>query len=647
VNELLRVNARVRIGWERVVKATDHLLHVAGRRVYLTALGGDQGVGTDAPGAESELPAGTTTVRSHTFRVARVLLEASVQRVRGRYPLDAAHDTERYHAWLRANGEPVRLGPERSSAPAPTNPTLVTATVPARAPLFSVVVPVYRPPLWALRACLDSVLSQTLDDFELCVCDDGSGDAGVADLLRSYRDPRVLVIFAPANGGISAATNLALEGARGEHVAFVDHDDLLAPHALEKMAAALSANESADVAYSDSDKVGPDGTRYSPSFKPGWSPEYLLSNMYLGHLLVIRRSLVEHLGGLRSAFDGSQDYDLALRCTELARAVVHVPEVLYHWRVSSVSTAANPLAKPWAYEAGRRAVADALSRRSETAEVLMPARMPGRYTIRPRASGRVITLGVVANSGSFTERQLRSSLEAVRSAAGAPCELVVVLGRGAGGSVGARDVQVVESDAVSWGAAANLVVEAARSETVALVGPNCVPLQRGWLASLVGQLERPGVGAAGGRLLEGRSVRHAGLVLGLEGPAGNVLRGLPSSRPGYLSYAAALRNVSAVSGECLATTRQLVEECGGFDEDLPLGLCEVAFCLELARRGHRVVFDPAAELRVLSPQARTAIDPVALAAFRERFASELQAGDRFYSSHLELDSPFCRIRVGG
>jgi GT2 family glycosyltransferase len=647
-----RMNGMPRIAWERVLRSADHLLQVAGRRIYLTALGGAQGAGTDAPGAERDGAGSPTSqtgagVSKSAASLARRLVEASVRRVRERYPLDAAHDTERYHAWLRANGQEVRLPPESAALLEGSGAIVAPVKSPGSRPMFSVVVPVYRPPLWALSACLDSVLSQTLNDFELRVCDDAGGDPHVTDLLESYRsDPRVFVMSAPVNGGISGATNLALEGACGEYVAFLDHDDLLSPRALAEMARALTANELADVAYSDSDKVGPDGTRYSPSFKPGWSPEYLLSNMYLGHLLVIRRSLVEQVGGLRSTYDGSQDYDLALRCTELARGVVHVPEVLYHWRVSSVSAAANPLAKPWAYEAGRRALEDALARRARPALVSMPARMPGRYSIRPRAVETPVTLGLIATGRPVRDVLLRSSLKALENAAGVPCELVLALPAGPDRGFDADGARVVSSDSTSWGAAANLIMRAAHTDRVALVDPTCVPLERGWMTSLAEQIDRPGVGAAGGRLLEGRKVRHAGVVLGLEGLAGNVLRGLPSSRPGYLSLASALRDVTAVSGECIITTRQLVEEVGGFDEELPLGLCDVAYCLELGRRGLRVVFDPAAELRVLRPGARTPVSPTGHRAFAERFAQELAEGDPFYSIHLELEAPFCRLRLG-
>ncbi len=649
---MTRMNGMPRIALERVLRSADHVLHVAGHRIYLTALGGAKGAGTDAPGSERDeagSPASQSDVgvSKSAARLARRLVEASVRRVRERYPLDAAHDTERYHAWLRSNGEEVRLRPGCAPLPGGSGATVAPVELSGSTPMFSVVVPVYRPPLWALRACVDSVLSQTLNDFELRVCDDAGGDPRVTELLESYAgDPRVVVMCAAANGGISAATNLALEGARGDYVAFLDHDDVLSPKALEEMARALTANELADVAYSDSDKVGPDGTRYSPSFKPEWSPEYLLSNMYLGHLLVIRRSLVEQVGGLRSTYDGSQDYDLALRCTELARGVVHVPQVLYHWRVSSVSAAANPLAKPWAYEAGRQALEDALSRRSRPAHVSMPARMPGRYSIRPRPVGTPVTLGLIATGRLVSDVLLRSSMKALENAAGVPCELVVALRAGRDSGFEAGGARVVTPGSTSWGAAANLIMQAARTDRVALVDPTCVPLERGWMTSLVEQVDRPGVGAAGARLLEGRKVRHAGLVLGLEGLAGNVLRGLPSSRPGYLSLASALRDVTAVSGECMMTTRRLVEEVGGFDEELPLGLCEVAYCLELARRGLRVVFDPAAELRVLRPAARAPVDPAARRAFAERFATELAEGDPFYSSHLELEAPFCRIRLG-
>jgi glycosyltransferase involved in cell wall biosynthesis len=250
-----------------------------------------------------------------------------------------------------------------------------------------VVVPVYRTPIWALRRCVGSVLAQTFDDWEMCLVDDASKSPELTETLRSLAklDRRITVLTSPINGGISAATNTAVAATTGQFIAFLDHDDELRPQALGVVAANIASNPEADVFYSDEDKINTAGERFDPLFKPDWSPDLLLSFAYTSHLTVLRRSLFDEVGGLRSDYDGSQDYDLTLRATEAARAVVHIPEVLYHWRSlpgSAASDTTSQQAKPWAYEAGRRAIEDALRRRGEPGVVSTIPEFPGRYHVR-------------------------------------------------------------------------------------------------------------------------------------------------------------------------------------------------------------------------------------------------------------------------
>ena len=225
------------------------------------------------------------------------------------------------------------------------------------APKFSIVTPVFNPPAAALEACIASVLGQTLDQWEWCLADDGSTDAQVHTLLADLeRDPRVHVMRRESNGGIVAASNSAASLAQGDFICLLDHDDVLVDTALESMSHAIFLNPHADYLYSDEDKVDRHDNLYDRFWKPGWSPERLRGQNYCSHLSVIRRSLFEDLGGFRSGFEGSQDYDLVLRVTERCREIVHVPEVLYHWRAIEGSTAADFDAKPIAFDSARKAL---------------------------------------------------------------------------------------------------------------------------------------------------------------------------------------------------------------------------------------------------------------------------------------------------
>ena len=232
------------------------------------------------------------------------------------------------------------------------------------APRFSIVTPVHDPPLALLGACLASITGQTFGDWELCLVDDGSKSAAVRAELRrlAAADPRVKLVERPVAGGIVAASNEGLAMATGEFVVLVDHDDRLDPRALELVDAALSSDDEIDYVYTDEDKLAADGTLRDTFYKPDWSPERLRSQNYCTHLSVLRRRIVEEVGGFREGFDGSQDHDLILRVTERARRVHHVPEVLYHWCITPGSAAGDsadaPAAKPHAQEAGRRAVAE-------------------------------------------------------------------------------------------------------------------------------------------------------------------------------------------------------------------------------------------------------------------------------------------------
>ena len=233
-------------------------------------------------------------------------------------------------------------------------------------PLISVVVPVYNPPHRFLRECLESVVRQVYPEWEICIADDASSDPLVIEILREYKaryPERVKILFREKNGHISEATNSALSLAEGDFVAFLDHDDVLTPDALLAVAALINRRPDADMIYSDEDKIDKHGKRSEPFFKPEWSPEPLLGQMYSCHLGVYRRDLLLSMGGLRTGFEGAQDHDLVLRLSEKTNKIYHIPKVLYHWRRTSKSTAANPHSKMYAFEAGQKAVKSALERR--------------------------------------------------------------------------------------------------------------------------------------------------------------------------------------------------------------------------------------------------------------------------------------------
>lgn len=274
-----------------------------------------------------------------------------------------------------------------------------------RGPCFSIIMPTYKTsPVW-LKEAIESVRQQVYENWELCIADDASDDPAVRSLLSTYSasDKRIKVVFLDQNRHISAASNAALKIASGKFIVLLDHDDLLAPHALYRLAEVISEKSDIDVIYSDEDKVSPSGARFEPTCKPGWSPEYFLSFMYTGHISCFRRSLVGEIGGFREGLEGSQDYDLMLRVTERSNRIVHIPEVLYHWRVHQDSVAANLDSKPYAFVAAKRAISDALIRRGFLQATVSDSRSKGLYESRRNAPSAKLVLFLVGELGERLE----------------------------------------------------------------------------------------------------------------------------------------------------------------------------------------------------------------------------------------------------
>lgn len=272
-------------------------------------------------------------------------------------------------------------------------------------PCFSILMPTFRTnPRW-LKEAIESVRGQVYGRWELCLADDASDDPAIRSLLSTYsaNDKRIKVVFLDQNRHISGASNAALGLASGEFTVLLDHDDLLAPQALYSLANAISERPDVDVVYSDEDKISSDGVRFEPTCKPGWSPEYFLSFMYTGHISCFRTSLVRSVGGFREGLEGSQDYDLMLRVTEISDRVLHIPRVLYHWRVHQDSVAANLDSKPYAFVAAKKAILDALIRRGFSTASVSDSHSKGLYRSRRNASVEASVLFSIGELGAASE----------------------------------------------------------------------------------------------------------------------------------------------------------------------------------------------------------------------------------------------------
>jgi len=557
-----------------------------------------------------------------------------------------------YERWMFAND--LRPADERVVRDA--------AAVLPRTPLISVVMPVYDTPERYLRAALDSVLAQLYEHWELCVADDASTQPHVRRILEEYRaaDARVKLVFRPHNGHISAASNSALALAAGEFVALLDHDDVLAPDALFAVALLLNRKPDTDFVYSDEDKIDDLDRRSEPYFKPEWSPDSFLARMYTGHLAVFRRALVAEAGGFRPGFEGSQDYDLVLRVTERTQRIEHVPRVLYHWRIHPESTAAGGTSKRYAFEAGRRAIEEALERRGEPGRV---EELPeaGSYVVRYviRKPGKVSVIVPTRDHGADVDRCLASIFA---RASDQDFEVVIV----DNGSTQRASLAVFER----WAAAEkrvrivrhavpfnfaeinNYAVTQTTGRYLLFLNNDTEVVSGDWMEAMVEQAQRPSIGAVGVKLLyPDGTVQHGGVVTGIGGVAGHSHKYADAATGGYFNMLRTTNNYSAVTGACMMVRRDVFERASGFDERLAIAFNDVDFCLRLRALGLYNVYLAHVVLYHYESKSRGADDEGAKRTrfhaerdrMRERWGAAL-ACDPHYSPHLTVTSEDFAIR---
>ena len=507
-----------------------------------------------------------------------------------------------YAAWVEAFG---RVTPEKSA----TLRTRLAALPVEKHPLLSVLMPVYNTPECWLRRAIDSVREQVYENWELCLADDASTEPYVRPLLERYAaaDPRIHVVFRAENGHISHASNSALELARGEFVALLDHDDELAPDALAEVVLLLAARPDADIVYTDEDKIDEEGRRYTPYFKPDYLPDLLTGQNCLSHLSVYRTALVRAVGGFRPGYEGSQDWDLALRVVDRTTPdrVCHVPKVLYHWRAISGSTAREVSEKDYSLDAARRALHDHFARRGIEVEV-RPVRGNHWQIVYPLPKKPpLVSIIIPTHNAAALLRTCVASIFARTDYA--PYEIVIVNNRSDDPETLALfdelreepNVCVIDYDApFNFSALNNFAVRQARGDVLCLLNNDIEVITGRWLEEMVSHALRPEIGAVGAMLYyPNLTVQHAGAVLGLGGVANHAFLNHAHGTEGYMNRARLAQNYSAVTGACLAIRREVFEQAGGFNEtDLPIAFNDIDFCLRVRAAGYRNLWTPFAEL---------------------------------------------------
>lgn len=483
-------------------------------------------------------------------------------------------------------------------------------------PKFSIILPVYNVEAQWLEKAIQSVINQIYPEWELCIADDASPAAHIKPLLTRYSklDPRIKVVFHPENRHIVAASNSALELATGDYIALLDHDDELAIEALFEVARLINQHPDADFIYTDEDKIDTKGKRRDPFFKPDWSPDYFHACMYTCHLGVYRTSLIREIGGFRSGYDGSQDYDLVLRVVEKTQNIYHIPKILYHWRIIPASVTAGSAAKPWAYIAAQKALEDMLVRSPYPGWVEKTER-EGFWRVRRHIKGNPLISIVIPTAGKSIETEqgrlnvLKNCIQSIQQLSTYQnYEIVVVDGY----DIPTSTLEGVIEPAVAapnsnlrlvrcaapfnFSQRINLGVAAAKGEFVLLLNDDTEVSTPDWLESMLEFAQQPVIGAVGAKLLfPDKRIQHTGVMV-LEGNPGHAYHEFDSDHPGYFCSNVVNRNYLVVTAACLMMRRDLFNQLGGMDENFPLNYNDVDLCLKAHQAGYRNVVTPFAQL---------------------------------------------------
>ncbi|HDT8102057.1 TPA: glycosyltransferase family 2 protein [Enterococcus faecalis] len=533
-------------------------------------------------------------------------------------------------------------------------------------PKISIAMPVYNVEEKWLRLCIDSILNQVYTNWELCMADDASTDPNVKKILTEYQqlDERIRVVFREQNGHISEATNSALAIATGEFVALLDNDDELAINAFYEVVKVLNENPELDLIYSDEDKIDMDGNRSDPAFKPDWSPDLLLGTNYISHLGVYRRSILEEIGGFRKGYEGSQDYDLVLRFTEKTtkERITHIPKVLYYWRMLPTSTAVDQGSKGYAFEAGLRAVQDALVRRGINGHATHGA-ANGLYDVYyDIESEKLVSIIIPTKNGykdvqrcvsSIIEKTTYQNYEIIMADNGSTDpkmhELYAEFEQQLPGRFFVESIDIP----FNFSTINNRAAKKAHGEYLLFLNNDTEVITENWLTLMVSFAQQERIGCVGAKLLyPNNTVQHAGVILGLGGVAGHGHYGYPHGDLGYFGRLAINVNYSAVTAACLLMKKADFDAVGGFEEAFTVAFNDVDLCLKVQALGRDNVWLHEAELYHFESQTRGYDDK---GKKKKRFEQEkvmmeekwgpLIENDPFYNPNLTRDIPNFSLRI--
>ena len=532
----------------------------------------------------------------------------------------------------------------------------------AQKPLISIVIPLYCTPLPYLKELLESVRRQSYENWQLCLADGSPDDKAKEFIEKHYgREKRIVYRKLEENGGISVNTNEAVALATGEYLMLCDHDDTLEPDALYEIVKAIN-DTGADVVYTDEDKVSMDGRHYfDPNFKPDFNLFRLRENNYICHIFVVKKSLTDETGLLRSEFDGAQDFDFILRCCEKAQKITHIPKVLYHWRCHMDSTAADPSSKAYAYEAGRKAVREHYQRLGIDAKVEMTER-PGWYRSHVKVQGNPLISVIIPNKDhtddlelclfSMTRKSTYRNYEILIVENNSEKEETFEYYRKLPDRYPKARVLTWEKE-FNYSAINNFAAKEAKGEYLLFLNNDVEILTPDWMEEMLQNCQQENVAAVGAKLYyPDDTIQHAGVVLGLGGIAGHIMCRASKEDPGYFGRMISVQEISAVTAACMMVKKSDFDAVGGLDETFQVAFNDIDLCMKFRAAGKKIIFTPYAELYHYESKSRGLEDTPEkqfrfdkeVKRFQEKWAQQLEMGDPYYSPNLSVTEGDCSLR---
>lgn len=532
-------------------------------------------------------------------------------------------------------------------------------------PKISIVIPLYNTPLKYLKELMDSLVNQSYRNIEICLADGSTVDDTGKYIKRHYgKDSRVLYQRLKENKGISWNTNQAIAMASGDFIMLSDHDDVLERNAVYEIIKAINTDpEKVDIVYTDEDKVTMDGKQYfEPNFKPEFNLDFFRSSNYICHIFVVRRTVLDQAGLFQSEFDGAQDFDLILRCSEKANIIKHVPKVLYHWRSHPASTAENPDSKMYAFEAGRKALQNHYDRLGIPAQAYRTD-VFGRYRTEYELLSTPMISVIIPNKDHVDDldKCLKSIYEVTTYK---NFEIVIVENNSTEKETflyyeqiqaAHENIRVITwKEGFNYAAIHNFAVPYCHGEYLLLLNNDTSIITPDWMEKMLQYAQREDVGAVGAKLyFPDDTVQHAGVIIGLGGVAGHIFSGTPRVEYGYQARLISAQDLSAVTAACMMMPKAVFEEAGGFDERFRVAFNDVDLCMKIRALGKKIVFTPYAELYHYESKSRGKEEETAtkmerfqqeISLFKKKWPDILKNGDPYYSVHLSLDNGNCTLR---